>query len=225
MYGWIEITSGWAARRPRSWAESHENIHVSQQVVLTANRFQLELADQRQRGWIRVGILRELNRKFIRGQLLLVALLVNQPGARVDLVVVQVFPVPLDRLHRAGQALEIGKRLCVSVHQISILRDVIDELRPRFLERLVPRGLHRANELNQMHAFAIKVPYRFAERLHCFCCRIDSRGVEKNSIVVVANLSFIILQQIGSETVHLIELITPIVRQELTAVLHNRLRR
>ena len=96
---------------------------------------------------------------------------------------------------------------------------------PVFLSASCHASLHRANELNQMHAFAIKVPYRLAERLHCFCCRIDSRGVEKNSIVVVANLRFIILQQIGSETVHLIEPITPIVRQELTVVFHNRLRR
>src|ERR1035437_2162487 len=88
----------------------------------------------------------------------------------------------------------------------------------------MPRILHRANKLDEMQAFTVKRPDRLAKRLHCRGRGVDTRCVKENSIAVVADFRVLRLQHLGTEVIHLIELKTSVLRQELAAVFHDQLR-
>jgi len=73
-------------------------------VVLTAGGFQFEAIDQRQRGRIGISIFDELDGKQVGGELLSVAVGVDEPGGRINLVLIEILAMPLDEAGRTGEA-------------------------------------------------------------------------------------------------------------------------
>jgi hypothetical protein len=163
----------------------------------------LKLADELERRAIGLRILDELD---------LVGLRRGGVDGGVQLVVIQVVAVPLDRRRGPDVLLQGAQRGGIAVHEIGVVGDVRHHLDARGREQLVPLGLDGARELHQVEALAARWQRHAPQGLAMCRCGVDRPRVEEETVVVVAELGP--LGQGGERPViHLHELEGAIVRE------------
>ena len=162
-----------------------DHIQIMQSRVLPLERLQLQPVQHWQRLRVGLRIGHHLHGKPFRADLARVAPGVHRPGRRMNFVIVQISTFPLDVRRLGGQRLHPRNRPSVAIDQISILRDVTDNLRAGAEKGFPPGGLHRAGKMNQVHPFAGERRRRFAQRLGFWQRSVQPGGIELDDIILV----------------------------------------
>ena len=195
--------------------DTHDDVHVVQNLALVPNRLQPEPVDHLNGGGVSLRVRHELYREQIvrdRGS-----------GVGMNLVGVRVGAIPLHDSAREVQRLESGQACRIAIHEIRIARNVRQHRDARLGQRFVPSGLNRSGELDEVQTLASKGPGTRSRGRRLRCGGVKGADVEQNALVVVPDVHGILPSQgLSGRRVGVEELETPIIGHDATAALDDR---
>ena len=182
-----------------------------QNAVLALDWLQLKLVEQLQRIRVGIGVGHQLHHEFIGADVARVAVGVGGAGFWIDFIFIPISAFPLDMRRTSGQRLEPRNARRITINEIGILRNVIDDLHTGGDQVIVPRGLYRSGEMNEVQPLPGKFSHRLRQRLDFRQAGIQQGGIEVNQMIIVPQFNARIRNQRDIELRHRKQLVTAVI--------------
>ena len=201
------------------WRESYDDVEIIERWELLLDGRELELINQRKRDGIRVSIHEQLNRERIRRRRDGVTFGIHGSSARMNLVAVGVFAVPLHERSGARPGLEFRERGVVTVDEIGVLRDVMHDLDAGLLfEFVAPFGFDRADEVDEVKLFSREAADISSQRDNLRRACVEMTGVEFDEVGFIRSLGATLAQRGGRWRIYFQKLEAAVVREHACAL-------